>query len=115
MDKSENFSSAEYQIENSVCSYAFPLGGLPPELLMAEVSCHTLLQAAGMGDLLVCETFHALPSGNGEKCNKPLVILATHYPRSASAAQLERSCSRLQRVGYWDDLHLTPALQHRDY
>lgn len=67
------------------------------------------------GDLLVCETFHALPSGNGEKCNKPLVILVTHHPRSASAAQLERSCSQLQRVGYWDDLHLTPALQHRDY
>lgn len=50
LDKSENFSSA-IRVSNReqrllICLF---LGGLPPELLMAEVSCHTLLQAAGMG------------------------------------------------------------------
>lgn len=68
-----------------------------------------------MGGLLACEPFRALASGNGEKCNKPLVILVTDHPRSGSAAQLKRSRSQLRRVGYRDDLHLTPALQHRDY
>lgn len=57
-------------------------GGMPQELIMAEVSCHILQQAIGdgelcWGDLLEYETFHALAFRNGKKCNKPLVILVT--------------------------------------
>lgn len=73
MEKSESFvpviTVSNRELHLLICPSQ---GDMPQELMMAEVSCHFLQQAAaggelGLGDLLEYETFHALAFRNGKK------------------------------------------------
>lgn len=73
MEKSESFVSVIRVSNRELHLLMCPSqGDMPQELMMAEVSCHILQQAAGdrelgWGDLLEYETFHALAFRNGKK------------------------------------------------